>query len=179
MSKKNITGLIAILALTGCGGAEEAGGEAAPDNMSNQASLNADVSTTMPEAAKSAETNAAATDQKKDVEKADKSPAPSKAAPSVKTADCKITSIPGDTQFKGDCEFMPHGGGSFTVKRSNGQSFVDGITAFVAELDSKTAAGLSARDANGDLTYLGVAEKSPVDGACWESENHSVCVYAK
>jgi hypothetical protein len=176
MSKRIPFGLIAILALVGCGDAKT---PKASENIADEASSTTDVSKPDHGATESEETGLFLPDQKQDAEQDDKSPAPSKAEPSVKIANCKIASIPGDTQYKGDCAFLSHGGGSFTVKRSNGQSFVDGITAFVMELDTKTAAGLSVRDANGDLTYLGVAEKSPVDGACWESENHSVCVYAK
>tara|TARA_R110000824_G_scaffold252106_1_gene440804 strand:+ start:3310 stop:3840 length:531 start_codon:yes stop_codon:yes gene_type:complete len=176
MSKKITFGLIAILALAACGDAKD---EAAPDRIVSQPDSTTDVSDSTPEVTKSAEPTPTEAKQSKISEKADTSPMPAKSGPVVKIADCKIASIPSDTHYKGDCEFLPHGGGSFTVKRSKGQSFVDGITAFVLELDSKTAAGLSVRDANGDLTYLGVAEKSPVDGACWESENHSICVYAK
>lgn len=176
MSKKITFGLIAILALAACGDAKN---EATPDKIASQPDSTTDVSSATPDVIKSAETTPTETKQSKVSDKADTSHSPEKSDPGVKIADCKITSIPGDTQYKGDCEFLPHGGGSFTVKRSNGQSFVDGITAIVLELDTKTAAGLSVRDANGDLTYLGTAEKSTVDGACWESENHSICVYAK
>lgn len=176
MSKKITFGLIAILALAACGDAKN---EAAPDKTASQPEPMTDVSNATPDVIKSAETTPTESKQSKGSDKADQSNSPAKSDPGVKIADCKITSIPGDTHYKGDCEFLPHGGGSFTVKRSNGQSFVDGITAIVLELDTKTAAGLSVRDANGDLTYLGTAEKSTVDGACWESENHSICVYAK
>jgi hypothetical protein len=109
----------------------------------------------------------------------DKSHSPSKADAGSKPSDCKIKSHPADTEFKGDCEFVPSGGGSFSVQRSSGEAFVDGITQFVLELDTKTAAGFSARSADGELNYLGTAEKSTVDAACWEAENYSVCVYGK
>ncbi|OAO05082.1 hypothetical protein A8B75_04550 [Sphingomonadales bacterium EhC05] len=109
----------------------------------------------------------------------DNSHSPSKADAGSEPSDCKIKSHPADAEFKGDCEFVPSGGGSFSVQRSSGEAFVDGITQFILELDTKTAAGFSARSADGELNYLGTAEKSTVDAACWEAENYSVCVYGK
>ncbi|AMO71129.1 hypothetical protein [Sphingorhabdus sp. M41] len=176
MSKKITVGLIAMLALSACGDAKD---EGETDRIATQPDSTAEGNHETADAIKSPETAPVETKQSKVSDKADQSNSSVKSDSGLKTADCKITSIPGDTHYKGDCDFLPHGGGSFTVKRSNGQSFVDGVTAFVLELDTKTAAGLSVRDANGDLTYLGTAEKSTIDGACWESENHSVCAYAK
>ena len=175
MLKKISSGLIAILALAACG---DANNEATADNITSQPAATNAVGTATPDVIKSPET--APTEAKQSVsEDTDKSHSPDKSDPGVKIADCKIMSIAGDAQYKGDCEFLPHGGGSFTVKRSNGQSFVDGITAFVLELDTKTAAGLSVRDANGDLPYVGTAERSTADSACWENQYYSICVYAK
>ena len=176
MLKKISSGLIAILALAACG---DANNEAAADKIASQPAATNDVSTATPDVIKSPETAPTEAKQSSVSEEADKSHSPEKSGPGVKIADCKIMSIAGDTQYKGDCEFLPHGGGSFTVKRSNGQSFVDGITAFVLELDTKTAAGLSVRDANGDLPYVGTAERSTTDSACWENQYYSICVYAK
>ena len=108
---------------------------------------------------------------------ADTSHSPSKADADSKTAECKIKSHPADTEFKGECEFIPSGGGSFSVVRSSGEAFVDGITEFVLQLDTKTIAGFSARSDDGELNYLGSAEKSTVDAACWDAENYTVCAY--
>lgn len=115
--------------------------------------------------------------ESKPVEAADTSHSPSKADADSKTAECKIKSHPADTEFKGECEFIPSGGGSFSVVRSSGEAFVDGITEFVLELDTKTVAGFSARSADGELNYLGSAERSTVDAACWDAENYTVCAY--
>jgi hypothetical protein len=115
--------------------------------------------------------------ESKPAEVADTSHSPSKADADSKTAECKIKSHPADTEFKGECEFIPSGGGSFSVVRSSGEAFVDGITEFVLQLDTKTIAGFSARSDDGELNYLGSAEKSTVDAACWDAENYTVCAY--
>lgn len=89
---------------------------------------------------------------------------------------CEIESFMAETNFSGPCAFEPLGGASFVVTAYGDGGFVDGITSFILEADTSTAAGMSARAEDGELVGLGVAER---DGACWAADNYQVCAYAE
>lgn len=82
-------------------------------------------------------------------------------------------------RYSGACLFHGFGGGSFEVKRRGGVPFVGNAVSFIAELDTRTAAGLSMRTTSGDLESVGPARRSARDSACWEVRGYSVCAYGR
>lgn len=89
-------------------------------------------------------------------------------------ARCVVTAKKGSGFYDDSCMFESTGGKSFIITSGDDPDFFDGIKEIVVEADTDDAAGLSVRDANGDLNYTGPAKRN---GACWSNDSFDVCAY--
>ena len=98
------------------------------------------------------------------------------AAPAhAKDARCTIESE--GSNYTGPCQYTVAKGGTFTITAPHGRGFGGGtlsLTVYVtrpgfAEVRGLTQAGINSR--------WGSARRSRRDGACWDGDGFSVCVY--
>lgn len=87
-----------------------------------------------------------------------------------------VVSADGEPTWRGPCDFIPDGGGSFAIqpRRGHFQGGIDSISvslirAGVAEVRGLTPDGINSR--------WGEARRSTRDRACWVGEDFSICVY--
>lgn len=90
-------------------------------------------------------------------------------------ARCVITAKQGNGFYDDSCMFESTGGKSFIINPGDDPDFFDGIKEIVVEADTDDAAGLSVRDAEGNLNYTGPSKRN---GACWSNDSFDVCAYA-
>ena len=98
------------------------------------------------------------------------------AAPAAaRPARCVIQSA-GEPTWRGACNFIPDGGGSFAVDPAHGR-FPGGISDISVSLVSPGVAEVRGLTRDGINSRWGEARRSRRDPACWVGEDFGVCVY--
>ncbi|WP_379546081.1 hypothetical protein ACFCW2_09980 [Qipengyuania sp. DSG2-2] len=164
------------LGLAACGGgSEEADEEAMKAEITKQ--VKADL-----EAEAKAEEDAAAAAKKADEEKAATEAAAKKAAEeklaaaeAAKWRDVNCSISEGDIGYDGPCQFKAEGGGSFTVRRKNGETFIGDMTQASLALSSGGQAQMRTLNKDGSRSSWVPAERLEFDKACWEGDYLVVC----
>lgn len=103
--------------------------------------------------------------------------APADAAATGSTARCVVLSIPADERYEGPCSVDSIddavAGRSFVATPPAGKSFPIGMTEVIVQADTPTAANLSVRTSDGELSDGDVARR---EGNCWSTETEEICV---
>ena len=98
----------------------------------------------------------------------------------AKTARCVVTTNTG--VYKGPCDFLSEGGGSFVIQPARQSEFFKhdpdfpGITSISVTVDGADAdvRGLTTAGVN---SRWGSAKRSKMDRACWVGADFTICAY--
>ena len=93
----------------------------------------------------------------------------------ARPARCVVQSA-GAPAWRGACNFMPDGGGSFYIDPARGR-FPGGVSPISVSLISPGVAEVRGLTRDGVNSRWGEARRSRRDPACWVGEDFSVCVY--
>ena len=93
----------------------------------------------------------------------------------ARPARCVITAA-GERAWRGPCDFMADGGGSFGIRPTRGH-FPDGIDLISVSLIRPGVADVRGLTPDGVNSRWGEARRSRRDRACWVGEDFSICVY--
>ena len=99
--------------------------------------------------------------------------------------DCSILSMPsGKYEYKGECKFMAHAEGSFTLMSPKGnERFYGSIGLVTVYLTSKNVAEVSGlvidEPSGGHNSRWGQAKRSKTDRACWNGVDFRICAWGK
>jgi hypothetical protein len=93
----------------------------------------------------------------------------------ARPARCVVTSA-GEPAWRGPCDFIPDGGGSFAIQPARGR-FPDGIGMISVSIISPGVAEVRGLTPDGINSRWGEARRSARDRACWTGSDFSVCVY--
>jgi len=93
----------------------------------------------------------------------------------ARPARCVLHSA-GATVWRGACDFMPDGGGSFAVRPLRGR-FPGGIDPLSVSIIAPGMAEVRGLTRDGINSRWGEAHRSRRDPACWVGEDFSICVY--
>jgi hypothetical protein len=92
-----------------------------------------------------------------------------------KIVKCEVTSG-NKVEYKGNCIFVPEGGGSFSLSSIHKQKpLYKGITVISVFLIDKGAADVRGLTTNGNNSRWGEAKRSKKDKSCWEGADFKVC----
>jgi len=98
------------------------------------------------------------------------------ATPAVaRSARCVIQNA-GAATWRGPCDFIPDGGGSFGIQPARGR-FPGGISDISVSIISPGVAEVRGLTRDGINSRWGEARRSRRDRACWVGDDFSVCVY--
>lgn len=93
----------------------------------------------------------------------------------ARPARCVVRST-GDPAWRGPCDFIPDGGGSFGIQPARGR-FPGGIGFISVSLIRPGVAEVRGLTRDGINSRWGEARRSRRDPACWLGSDFSVCVY--
>jgi hypothetical protein len=93
----------------------------------------------------------------------------------ARPARCVVQSA-GAPTWRGACNFIPDGGGSFYIDPARGR-FPGGTSDISVSLISPGVAEVRGLTRDGINSRWGEAHRSRRDPACWVGEDFSVCVY--
>jgi hypothetical protein len=94
---------------------------------------------------------------------------------SARSARCVVRSV-GEPAWRGPCDFIPDGGGSFAIQPARGR-FPGGIGMISVSLIRFGVAEVRGLTRDGINSRWGEARRSRRDPACWVGEDFSICVY--
>jgi hypothetical protein len=93
----------------------------------------------------------------------------------ARPARCVVRSV-GEPAWRGPCDFIPDGGGSFAIQPARGR-FPGGTGMISVSLIRPGVAEVRGLTGDGINSRWGEARRSRRDGACWLGSDFSVCVY--
>ena len=93
----------------------------------------------------------------------------------ARRARCVVQSTETPT-WRGACNFMPDGGGSFYIDPVRGR-FAEGMSTISVSIISPGVAEVRGLTDDGINSRWGEARRSRRDPACWVGEDFSICVY--
>jgi len=83
----------------------------------------------------------------------------------------------GVTTYSGDCAFHLERGGSFSIRRPDGESIQPGVTDINVSIVSPGVAEVRGLTTDGINSRWGAATRSTADGACWTGSDFEICAY--
>lgn len=165
--------LASVLALAACG-APEAPEEAAETNASTETTETTTDDAEAAETDSSEDADAESAEEAAITEELKNSVASDKADGDSKPVECTVASAPGGVEYKGQCEYFILGGDSFTMVRTDGLEFFEGIMEVIIQADTPTQANLSVRTSDGERPNYGTAYREAGE-SCWINDSLDVC----
>ncbi|MEA3018065.1 MAG: hypothetical protein QOI38_2787 [Sphingomonadales bacterium] len=97
-------------------------------------------------------------------------------AAEARAARCVVVSN-GMPTYRGPCNFIPDGGGSFTIAPPRGRLFPGDVTGISVTLEETGVAQVYGLTPRGVASRWGTAVRSRRDRACWNGPDFSICAY--
>ena len=97
--------------------------------------------------------------------------------------DCSISSLPsGEIEYKGQCKYMAHSEGSFTLMSPLGEMpLFDSVAMVTVHITRKNVAEVSGlvidKPSGGHNSRWGRAVRSKIDRACWNGDDFRICAW--